>query len=147
MSTTAGEDPGAKGLARHHLRLGWWTLTLFIGLGLTLESLLGLRVPWYVDATNETRRLMFRLGHAHGTLLAMVNVAFGLTLASSVAPASFPRWASRALTVATIAVPLGFLGGGVVFYESDPGLPIVLVPIGAVAALVATCVLALRLRR
>ncbi len=147
MSTKPGEDPGAKGLARRHLRLGWWALTLFIGLGFVLESLLGLRVPWYVDATNETRRLMFRLGHAHGTLLALVNVAFGLTLASSAGPASLPPWASRALTIATFAVPLGFVGGGVVFYESDPGLAIVLVPIGAVAALVGVGGLAISLRR
>lgn len=147
MSEPAEQDPHAGRLARHHLRLGWWCLALFIGLGLTLESLLGLRVPWYVDAANETRRLMLRLGHAHGTLLALVNIAFGLTLASSAGPRAVPTWASRALSLAAIAVPLGFLGGGVVFYESDPGLAIVLVPFGALAALLAVTALALKLNR
>jgi hypothetical protein len=31
---------------------------------------------------NEVRRLMFTLGHFHGTMLALVNIAVGLTIRS-----------------------------------------------------------------
>jgi hypothetical protein len=133
----ASEDPSravpAGTGARLHLRVGWWALALFVLGGLTLESLIGLRVPWYVDAANETRRMMFRLAHAHGTLLALINVAFGLALQSGARTRPLPRWASPTLLAATALVPLGFGGGGVIIHDGDPGLPILLVPAGALA--------------
>lgn len=117
---------------RLHLRAGWWWLLFFLCLGAALESLHGFKVGWYVDVDNETRRLMLRLSHAHGTLLALTNIAFGLTVCQ------LPQWsagarklASHCLTVATPLVPLGFLGGGLFAREGDPGLPILLVPAGA----------------
>src|SRR5207244_5560054 len=66
--------------ARRHLRIGWWSLLVFATLGLVLESLHGFKVRAYLDVSNETRRLMWTLGHAHGTLLALVHVIFGLSL-------------------------------------------------------------------
>lgn len=62
-----------------NLRFGWWSLLVFLSLGGVLETLHGFKVGWYVDVGNETRRLMFTLAHAHGTLLALVNIAAGLT--------------------------------------------------------------------
>ena len=62
-----------------NLRFGWWSLLVFLSLGGVLETLHGFKVGWYVDVGNETRRLMFTLAHAHGTLLALVNIAAVLT--------------------------------------------------------------------
>lgn len=52
--------------ARRHLRFGWWSLLFFLTFGLGLETLHGLKVGWYLDVENETRRLMWTLAHAHG---------------------------------------------------------------------------------
>jgi len=88
--------------------------------------------------SNETRRLMWRLAHAHGTLLGAVNILFALTLKAS-APATMPGLAriSGTLVAATILLPIGFLVGGVVFYGGDPGVGVLLVPVGAVLLLLA----------
>ena len=113
-----------------NLRFGWWSLLVFLSLGGVLETLHGFKIGWYVDVGNETRRLMFTLAHSHGTLLALVNIAAGLTvrildrfaLGSSV---------SFALIWAAILLPGGFFLGGIVIYDGDPGLGVWLVPVGA----------------
>jgi hypothetical protein len=116
---------------RRHLRIGWWTLLLFAALGLLLEALQGFKVAAYLDVSNETRRLMWRLAHAHGALLGAVNILFALTLGAS--PSAFPGASriSTSLIAATVLLPLGFFLGGVVFYSGDPGVGVLLVPIGA----------------
>jgi ribosomal protein S18 acetylase RimI-like enzyme len=129
---------GLDGLARRHLRAGWWTLLVFLTLGAVLEAFHGFKVGLYLDVGNEARRLAFRLGHAHGTLLALVHVAFGLTLASRFAPDR--RSAERAsglLVTATLLLPGGFLLGGVFAHGADPGPGVLLVPFGALALFVA----------
>jgi len=83
--------PDAPTYALRHLRFGWWSLLVFATLGLILESLHGFKVRAYLDVSNETRRLMWTLAHAHGTLLAVVSGAahLGTThrlLAALVAP-------------------------------------------------------------
>ena len=65
---------------RRHLRFGWWSLLVFLTLGFTLELLHGFKVGMYLDASNETRRLMWTLAHAHGSLLGLIHVLFGLSL-------------------------------------------------------------------
>jgi hypothetical protein len=124
--------------ARRHLRVGWWALLVFATLGLVLESLQGFKVAAYLDVSNETRRLMWRLAHAHGTLLGVVNILFALTLRTS-APSTPPGLAriSGALVAATFLLPIGFFAGGVVFYGGDPGVGVLLVPAGAVLLLLA----------
>ncbi len=124
--------------SRRHLRVGWWSLLIFAALGLALESLHAFKVRGYLDVSNETRRLMWTLAHAHGTLLGIVHVIFGLTLRSMGAPAaSDPRLASTALMAASILLPGGFFLGGIAFYSGDPGLGVLLVPLGGVLLLVA----------
>jgi hypothetical protein len=125
-------------LVRRHVRVGWWSVFGFAGLGLALEVLHGFKVGAYLDASNETRRLMWTLAHAHGTLIGLVHVVFGLTLLQlpRLQPASF-RQASRALLGAGICLPAGFFLGGVRFYAGDPGLGVALVPVGAVLLLAA----------
>lgn len=135
-------NPRAAVATRHH-RFGWWVLFFFATLGLVLESLNGLRAPWYVDVTNETRRMMLRLAHAHGTLLAIVNIVFALALRSPLSEGlSKPATVSSCLMAATILLPLGFFLGGLVIYDGDPGLGVVLVPLGAVLLLAGVALMA-----
>src|SRR5688572_3702087 len=77
------DQPAKTDYARRHLRYGWWALLLFASLGLLLESLHGLKVGAYLDVSNETRRLMWRLAHAHGALLGVLHILFGLHVQSA----------------------------------------------------------------
>jgi len=124
--------------ARRHLRIGWWSLLCFATVGLVLEMLHGFKVRAYLDVSNETRRLMWTLGHAHGTLLALVHVIFGLSLRATAE--SFVRnlrLISSCLIGASVLLPGGFFLGGIVVYGGDPGLGVLLVPVGAVLLLAA----------
>lgn len=132
------ERSGTLAVARLHLRVGWWALLVFLTLGLVLEALSGFKVGLYLDVSNSTRRLMWTLAHAHGTLLSLVNVAFGLT--SRVAGGwrvEARRRASRCLLGALALMPLGFFLGGLRIHGGDPGLGILLVPPGALLLFVA----------
>jgi len=113
-----------------HLRHGWWALFVFLTLGVMLETLHGFKIGWYLDANAEIRRLMFTLAHAHGTLLALVNIAAGVTL-RVVEGFDLEKNVSRALIWGSPILPLGFFLGGIVIHEGDPGLGVLLVPIGA----------------
>jgi hypothetical protein len=130
-------------LARFHSRFGWTSLALFATLGIVLEGLHGLKVGWYLEQANETRRLMFTLAHAHGTLLSVVNLAFGALLFVT-ADVQRRRLASRGLLAGTILMPAGFFLGGLYIYDGDPGLGVMLVPVGAicVVAAAASCAFA-----
>jgi hypothetical protein len=116
--------------ADRNLRFGWWSLLVFLALGAGLEALHGFKIGWYVDVGNETRRLMFTLAHAHGTLLALVNIAAGLTV-RIVERFGLRPSVSLGLIWAAILLPAGFFLGGIVIYDGDPGLGVWLVPIGA----------------
>jgi uncharacterized membrane protein len=117
--------------AHRNLRFGWWSLLVFLSLGGALETLHGFKIGWYVDVGNETRRLMFTLAHAHGTLLALINIAAGLT-ARKVDRFELRPSVSFALIWAAILLPAGFFLGGIVIYDGDPGLGVWLVPVGAI---------------
>jgi len=138
--------PDAVDYTRRHLRVGWSTLVLFVVLGAVLETLHGFKVGWYLDVGNETRRLMWTLAHAHGTLLALVHIAFALTV--RVTPPADPRrrrLASMGLLLASLLLPGGFFLGGIVVHGGDPNLGILLVPIGAVLLVAAVLLTALDL--
>jgi hypothetical protein len=121
---------------RRHLAFGWWSLAAFALLGLVLESAHGLKLGWYLDLSNTTRRLSLTLGHAHGTLLGLVNLAFALSLQHTKMSATALGRASFALRAATILMPLGFILGGLKVYAGDPGIGIVLVPPSAVLLII-----------
>lgn len=130
-------------LIQRHLRIGWWTLLLFLTLGLVLEALHGFKVGFYLKVSNETRRLMWTLAHAHGTLLGVLNLGFAFTVRF------LPDWAGRerglasiCLSVATVLMPAGFFFGGVWVHAGDPGLAILLVPVGGMLLFVAVFVTA-----
>ena len=127
-------DEGVEPIRRQQLQIGWWALLLFVLLGLILEALHGFKSALYLDVQNETRRLMWTLAHAHGTLIALINIAFALALPFMPGLMGEARqWASRCLIAALLAMPAGFFLGGVFLHGGDPGLGVVLVPIGGVS--------------
>jgi hypothetical protein len=139
-SHQAANDPvsARASCIRLHLTIGWWSLLVYLTLGFALEMLHGFKAGLYLDVSNSTRRLMWTLAHAHGTLLSLVH----LVLASAVN--LLPRWDARARSIASycrsgasLMIPLGFFVGGVFLYAGDPGLGIVLIPPGAVLLFVA----------
>ena len=76
---------------------------------------------------------MFRLAHAHGTLLNLV-----LIVAAICAQLDLIRLgpiSSLGLRTAVILLPSGFLLGGLWHFKDDPGLGIFLVPMGALLLL------------
>ncbi len=131
------KDQEASLFVRRHLQIGWWSLLCFLSLGLLLELLHGFKVSWYLEPEFTTRRLMWTLGHAHGTLLSLVHLGFAATIhILPVHTQRARRFASPCLTAASIFLPMGFLLGGVFIYEGDPGWGILLVPVGALLLLI-----------
>ena len=129
---------GPLDYARRHFRFGWWSLVAFLTLGFALELFHGFKIGFYLDASNETRRLMWTLAHAHGALLGLVHVVYGLSV--TVVPETGARHrplASTSLIGASVLLPGGFFLGGVSFYGGDPGVGIFIAPVGAMLLLVA----------
>jgi len=124
--------------AHAHIRFGWWALLFFLGLGFVLELLHGFKIRLYLDVSNETRRLMWTLAHAHGALLGLIHILFGLTvLGIPGLPKGTVRLVSRCLVAASVLLPGGFFLGGVSFYSGDPGVGIALAPVGAISLIIA----------
>ena len=121
----AGEDRQLTVAVRSHLRYGATALLLFMLGGLGLEFLHLIKAPWYLD--HHLRRELWVLGHAHGALLALLNLAWAAVLPKLPAAAG----AGWALRWGAALVPAGFLLGGVGNSETDPSLAIVATPIGA----------------
>ncbi len=117
-----------------------------------LEVLHGFKLPSYLGGDATMRRLMWRLAHAHGALLALVHVAFGLAapfLWGHGAPQRSASLASRALLVALVLLPGGFFAAGTVLVGGEPNPSVLLVPLGAVFLFIGvglTAVAASRLR-
>jgi hypothetical protein len=130
-------------LARRHHTIGWWGLLLFLTLGIVLETMHGLKLGLFLDPAHRHRRLLWTLAHAHGTLFALMHIAFAAGLLQ------FGRWSDRQLRIASfllidglVLVPLGFFLGGVDHTEVDPGPGILLVPVGAVLLLAGVALVA-----
>ncbi len=113
------------------MRLGWWSLALFLSLGFLLELLHGFKIGFYLDVGNEHRRLMWTLAHAHGALLGLVHLAFGFSLQAAPTLGSGRQGlASACLMGATILLPGGFLLGGVWVEGQLAALGFLLAPVG-----------------
>ena len=141
----ANVDRATKYVYRH-LRFGWWSLLAFLSLGIVLEAMHGFKIPWYMDLANETRRTMWTLAHAHGGILALVHIGFGITLRAIPESPKLQKLASPALIGASVLIPGGFLLGGIVTHAGDPGLGILLLPVGAIMLLVAVLTTAMSVR-
>lgn len=134
-------------LARRHLLAGWLGLFVYLVFGIVLETLHGMKTDAYLGPANTTRRLMWTLAHAHGSLFALINVVFAVSLARF--DANRERALCRAglgLLGGLVILPAGFFLGGCWMYGGDPGPGIFLVPLGALLMLggVGGVVLALR---
>jgi len=128
----------ADDLCARHVRIGWWSLLFFLSLGAGLEALHSLKLGCYLAPANETRRLLWTLAHAHGTLLAILQLIFGLLTRVTLDPASSQvMLAARCLIGASLLIPGGFLLGGASFHQGDPGLGVLLVPPGALLLFIA----------
>ncbi|RYZ06175.1 MAG: hypothetical protein EOO73_17370 [Myxococcales bacterium] len=127
-----------------NLRAGLWSLCGFTTLGLLLEALHGFKLGLYLDVEHETRRLLWRLAHAHGALLGLLNVVYAL--AERAFPALADALAGRALLAALLLMPSGFLLGGAFARGGDPGAGVVLAAAGGVALLFGLLRLALKAR-
>lgn len=144
----SNESSHGRSLTRRHLRLGWLAILVFLTLGIVLEALHGFKVDWYLNVANDTRRLMWTLAHAHGVLIGLLHLGFAFTLRELDAEdAAWPRTVSPCLTGATVLLPGGFFLGGVMVYDGDPGVGILLVPVGALLLLVAVALLNLRVTK
>ena len=130
-------------VARRHLRIGWLGLVAFVVLGLVLEAFHAFKVPLYLDVGNETRRLMWTLAHAHGTLLSLVQLAVASTAALLGADV-VSEAASRAMLAGWALLPLGFFLGGIGTFGGDPGPGVFLAPVGALATLLGMVLVARR---
>jgi hypothetical protein len=130
----------------------WVTSAIFQGLlsvafwmsaGLLLEGLLGFKSPAYLQ--DPVRRELFRLAHAHGTLLGLLVVVAGLI--TQTLRLATPNYARLALQIGAVLMPLGFLIGGIWHYESDPGVGIWIVPPAALLVIFGVVSLALSSRQ
>lgn len=110
------------------LKQGFITLAFWMMFGLFLEGLLGYKIPAYLN--DNVRRELFRLAHTHGALLSVLLIIAAICMKLElIKPNEFSK---KALRIGTICLPLGFLFGGIWHYESDPGIGILLVPVGAI---------------
>lgn len=125
-------EPGAL------LRQGWISLSVWIAFGILIEGLIGFRTPALLD--DSIRRDLFRLAHAHGTLLNLALIAAAICARLDLFPLG--PIAALALRSAVVLLPVGFLLGGVWHFKSDPGFGILLVPVGALLLLGSTLHLA-----
>jgi hypothetical protein len=134
--------PPLRPLAHRHARLGFGALLLFLTLGVLLEAFHGFKSGYYLDVTSEARRLSLRLAHAHGTLLALLHLIFALLLVSPLSPAErASRRAAACLSISLLLLPGGFLLGGLFARGADPGLGVLLVPLGAAFLFAAVAIL------
>ena len=91
---------------------------------------------------------MWTLAHAHGTLLGVLNLGFAFMVHMAGQWPEKPRgFSSAALRSATILMPAGFFLGGLFNYSGDPGLGIVLVPIGGILLFVSVLLTAMAARK
>jgi hypothetical protein len=146
----AGSAPPRAGdverLATNHLRFGWWALLVFLSLGIVLELLHGFKIGAYLDT--PTRRHMWTLAHTHGTLLALIHLAFAASIPRlNTADKRWRQIASPCLYSATLTLPAGFFMGGIYIYSGDPGFGILLVPVGAFLLLAAVWLIALAVQK
>ncbi|MEE3329920.1 MAG: hypothetical protein VX246_03540 [Myxococcota bacterium] len=129
-------------LASRHMRFGWLLIFTYILLGLMLEVMHGFKAAFYLDVENEARRLVWTLAHTHGTLIGVLNLLFGYGVERLSLSGSLFKTASRCFIAAGVLMPLGFFLGGIVVYSGDPGLPILLAPVGGALLVVAVAITA-----
>lgn len=105
-----------------------------------LEGIIGLRLAAWMD--DPIRRELVRLGHAHGGLLAIVNLAIAFAIGKLATPDAWARRVRVAAILGALFVGLGFVLGGLWHGGVDPGPFVLLVPAGALLVLSSILVVA-----
>jgi hypothetical protein len=116
--------------ARRCRRFGWTTLAGWSLFGLALEAAHGFKLSLFLD--DQLRHTLLRLAHAHGVVLALVVLAFGggaPALYGDAPPAELRRTGAL-IRAGAFLIPLGFALAAIAPHEGDPGLPVLLVPLG-----------------
>ncbi len=94
------------------LRQGWISLAIWIAFGILIEGFIGFRTPAVLD--DSVRRELFRLAHAHGTLLSLVLIA--AAICARLELILFGKISSLCLRLSALLLPLGFFFGGLVAF-------------------------------
>ena len=136
----AEHNVGAAALTLRHVAIGWVMLLIYLSLGMVLEAFHGFKVRWYVDLNNEMRRLMWTLAHAHGVLIGLIHIAFAATVHLRPEAQKQRPLASACLVLAGVLLPGGFLLGGLVIHQGDPGIGVFLTPIGGLLLFAAVAI-------
>jgi len=121
-----GIENGRPAFVSGLLLQAWLSIAVWMSFGLLLESLIGYRVPAYLN--DELRRELFRLAHTHGALLNVVLLLAAICLDRGLVSAS--KTALWALRIGVVLMPLGFLLGGIWHTEGEPGFGVGLAPLG-----------------
>jgi hypothetical protein len=132
-TSTVTAKPGDPAI-RKTVRAGWLLLAIALPFGVTLEALHGFKVQAYL--ASDMRREMWRLAHAHGTLLGILCLVSAALAEAYIAESIRPR-VMAAIRWGAVLMPLGFFLGGVLNSEGDPSLGILLVPVGALLLVIA----------
>ncbi len=132
MSDKKSPSRSESDLAPWCRRVGAWGLFLWLLSGLTLEGLHGFKLAAYLE--DALRREMWTLAHAHGTLLSLACLVLAWAGPLASLPLQRARASDRLFAAGAVLLPLGFLLGGISHSEADPGLGILLVPIGGLLA-------------
>lgn len=114
-----------------HARLSLVFVALVLVSGLVLEGLYGLRAAAFME--DELRREFLRLGHAHGGVLGLLNLACVPLFERLGTPEGWARPIRVATLLGALLVALGFGFGGIWHSATDPGLAVLLVPAGALS--------------
>ena len=141
-SSAVREENEEDSVTRVLFTRGLVLTALGMALGLTLEGLIGYKTPAYLQ--DSLRRELFRLAHAHLTLLGLLASVCGLGLSRW--QVSAPAAVRRALLAGALLMPLGFFLGGMSHPEGDPGPGIWLAPAGALLVLYGLCGVVMALR-
>jgi ABC-type iron transport system FetAB permease component len=123
------------------MRQAWISLAVWIAFGILLEGFSAFRSAVLLD--DYIRRDMFRLAHSHGTLLNLLLVSAAICARLDLI--RLRRSSSISLRTSVVLLPLGFFLAGVWHFKDEPGLAILLVPVGAVLLLVAAIQISLTL--
>jgi hypothetical protein len=125
------------------IRQGWISMALWIAFGILIEGFSAFRSPAYLD--DAVRREMFRLAHAHGTLLNLVLL--GAAICAHLNLIRLGPMTSLGLRSAVLLLPAGFLFAGLWHFKDEPGPAILLVPVGALLLLTTAVYISLTLPR
>jgi hypothetical protein len=113
-------------------RFGWTSLLCWTCAGLLLEAAHGWKVSAVLD--DELTRALLRLGHAHGVGLSLLAIVHGELATSWLGDRA--RAIAHSIWTGAVLVPFGFALGAIAHPEGDPGVGVLLVPIGALALIV-----------